>query len=110
MIRNLVVFEEAAQEAEVQAAYYRERAGAHVASHFATAVETAYRRLLEGRAVGTPHPFVRYRRPIKRLILERYPFAVVFYQEDAEVFVVAIEALRRRPGYWRARLLHHERR
>jgi plasmid stabilization system protein ParE len=104
MNRTLVVFEEASQEVEEQAAYYREHAGVHVASRFATAVERAYRKLAEGRAIGVNHPFVRYRRPIKRLLLDQFPFAVVFYQDDAEVFVVAVEALRRRPGYWRERL------
>jgi len=48
---------------------------------------------------------VRFLRlPIKRVFLDRFPFAVVFYVEDQTVHVVALEALRKRPGYWRARL------
>lgn len=52
------------------------------------------------------HPVVRFRLPIKRVFLERFPFAVVFYVEDETVCVVALEALRKQPGYWRSRLVH----
>jgi hypothetical protein len=36
--------------------------------------------------------------------LDRFPFAVVFFIEGETVHVVAVEALRKRPGYWRSRL------
>ncbi len=85
MIRNLVVDEEAIEEAETEA---------------------IYRGLADGRLVGVNHPRVRFRLPIKRVFLDRFPFAVVFYVEDETVHVVALEALRRRPSYWRARLRH----
>jgi len=52
------------------------------------------------------HPRVRFRLPIKRVFLDRFPFAVVFYVDDETVHVVALEALRRRPSDWRARLRH----
>jgi len=50
------------------------------------------------------HSRLRFRLPIKRVFLDRFPFAVVFYAEAQTVHVVALEALRKRPGYWRARL------
>ena len=43
-------------------------------------------------------------RPLRRLFLERFPFAVVFFVDADDVHVVAVEALRRSPGYWRGRL------
>lgn len=52
------------------------------------------------------HRLIRFRLPLKRVFLESFPFAVVFYVEDETVYVVALEALRREPGYWRSRLLH----
>lgn len=54
--------------------------------------------------MGVSYPHVRFRLPLKRVFLDRFPFAVVFYVEEDNVHVVAVEALRRRPGYWRARL------
>lgn len=104
MIRDLIVDEEAVVEAETETRYYVERAGTLVALRFAAEIEAIYRGLAEGRFVGVNHPRVRFRLPVKRVFLERFPFAVVFYVEDHTVHVVALEALHRRPGYWLARL------
>jgi len=84
--------------------YYTERAGDHVALRFIAEIEAVYTGLIEGRLVGVNYPRVRFRIPLKRVFLDRFPFAVVFYVEEAEVHVVAVEALRKQPGYWRARL------
>ena len=114
MTRRLIVDEDAAEEADAQVRYYTERAGLHVALRFISEIEAVYVALAEGRVVGANYPRVRFRLPLKRVFLERFPFAVVFYMEaregagegegETEVHVVAVEALRRQPGYWRARL------
>lgn len=104
MTFSLAVAEAAAAELEEQGRYYVERAGARVALQFAVEVEAIFRGLVEGRVVGSPHPHVRFRVPVRRVFMHRFPFAVVFYVDDKLVQVVALEALRRRPGYWRARL------
>jgi plasmid stabilization system protein ParE len=106
MNRTLVVDEQAIEEAEAEVRYYLQRAGELVAARFAAEIEASYRGLVEGRLVGVNHPRVRFRLPIKRVFLDRFPFAVVFYVEDDVVRVVALEALRKRPGYWQARLRH----
>lgn len=104
MTRTLIVDDEAQEEAEGQVAYYVERAGTAVALAFVAELEAIYRGLAEARLVGVNHPRVRFRVPVKRVFMERFPFAVVFFIEGDVVRVVAVEALRRRPGYWRARL------
>lgn len=106
MTRRLVVDEEAVEEGEVQARYYAERSGARVAARFVAEIEAVYHGLVDRRLVGVNHPRVRFRLPIKRVFLDRFPFAVVFYIEDELVHVVAVEALRKRPGSWQARLRH----
>jgi plasmid stabilization system protein ParE len=106
MIRDLVVDEDAIEEAEAETRYYAERAGMLVALRFAAEIEAIYRGLADGRLVGVNHPRVRFRLPIKRVFLDRFPFAVVFYVDDETVHVIALEALRRRPSDWRARLRH----
>jgi plasmid stabilization system protein ParE len=75
---NLVVFEEAAEEVEAQLVYYREHAGENVALRLINAIEAAYDGLLEGRIVGVNHRRMKYRRPLKRVLLARFPFAVVY--------------------------------
>lgn len=41
---------------------------------------------------------------IRRALLGRFPFAIVFVELADEVRVLAIAHQRRRPGYWRRRL------
>ena len=53
------------------------------------------------------HPHVRFRAPVKRVFLDRFPFAVVYFEEREVVTVVAVEALKKQPGYWRSRLRSH---
>ncbi|MBV8762269.1 MAG: type II toxin-antitoxin system RelE/ParE family toxin, partial [Deltaproteobacteria bacterium] len=81
-----------------------EHAGTAVALAFVAELEAIFRGLIEGRMVGVNHPRVSSRVPVKRIYLDRFPHAVVFLIEGEDVHVVAIEALRRRPGYWRSRL------
>ena len=107
MTRTLVVDEAVAEEADAQIRFYAQRAGETVALRFVGEIEAIYRGLVGDRFIGVNHPRVRFRLPIKRVFLERYPFAVVFYIEGETVYVVALEALRKRPGYWRSRLRSH---
>jgi plasmid stabilization system protein ParE len=102
--RQPIVFEEAAEEVEAQIIYYREHAGENVALRLINAIEAASQGLLEGRFVGVNHRRMKYRWPLKRVLLARFPSAVVFDLEDVFDNIVAFEALRRRPGYWRRRL------
>jgi plasmid stabilization system protein ParE len=104
MTRRLFVDEDASEEAEAQVRYYTERAGSLIALRFIAEIEAVYTGLVEGSLVGVNYPLVRFRIPLKRVFLDRFPFAVVFYIEEDEVHVVAVEALRKQPGYWRARL------
>ena len=104
MTTTLVVDEHAAEEAEAQIRYYVEHAGPHIALRFAAEIEAIYQGLEEDRITGLNHPQAQFRLPIKRVLLDRFPFAVVFYVERETIYVVAIEALRRKPGYWVSRL------
>jgi plasmid stabilization system protein ParE len=104
MSRRLDVDEEAAAEVDAQVQYYADRAGRHVALRFVAEIESIYHGLIERRLVGVNHSRVRFRLPVKRVFLDRFPFAIVFYVEDETIHVVSLEALRRQPGYWRARL------
>jgi plasmid stabilization system protein ParE len=84
--------------------YYADRAGTHLAHRFVAEIEAIYHGLVERRLVGVNHSRIRFRVPLRRVFLDRFPFAVVFYVEDEMVHVVALEALRSQPGYWRGRL------
>lgn len=55
---------------------------------------------------GTLHtlPGVTGDRRVRRVLVERFPYAVVFVETDAALHVVAIAHFKRRPRYWRGRL------
>jgi toxin ParE1/3/4 len=40
---------------------------------------------------------------IRRYLLKRFPFAVIYRIEHEEIQVIAVAHSRRRPGYWMAR-------
>lgn len=41
---------------------------------------------------------------LRRIIVPRFPFGLLYRHESDRVFVVAVMHLRRRPGYWRLRV------
>jgi toxin ParE1/3/4 len=41
---------------------------------------------------------------IRRRLMQRFPFGVVYEVETQNISVIAIMDLRRRPGYWKRRL------
>ena len=40
----------------------------------------------------------------RRLVLPRFPFAVIYLAQEAVIEVVAVAHHKRRPGYWKSRL------
>lgn len=45
-------------------------------------------------------------REIRRFVMRRFPFSIVYYVVDDLVRIVAIAHAKRRPGYWRVRVRH----
>lgn len=40
---------------------------------------------------------------VRRMLLDRFPYAIVFEETKDEIWILAIAHTRRRPGYWRDR-------
>lgn len=53
----------------------------------------------------TSWPTARNQRAIRRFLLARFPFAILFRANALGVLVLAVAHTRRRPFYWRARRL-----
>lgn len=104
MNRTLIIDDEAVEEGETQAQYYAEHAGEAISTQFVAELQAVIEGLVEGRLVGVNYSRASVTVPIKRVFLHSFPFSVVFSVESDVVTVVAVEALRRRPGYWRSRL------
>jgi plasmid stabilization system protein ParE len=41
---------------------------------------------------------------LRRRLIRRFPFGILYYIESEEVIIVAVAHLRRKPGYWKKRL------
>jgi toxin ParE1/3/4 len=96
------VLEAAAAEAEEAAAWYEARRKG-LGTEFRSEFKLALDRLREGILPGSPSPGVLGKRGVKRLLMNRFPFSVVFVAGDKEVIVLALAHHRRRPDYWRDR-------
>jgi plasmid stabilization system protein ParE len=52
----------------------------------------------------SPQIYASYLRGTRRIILNRYPFFVVFCELPRKIQIVAVAHAKRRPGYWRGRI------
>ncbi len=88
-----------AAEAEARAAFLRYRAiDAAVAERFIGALDRAI-----DRVASAPNRFPVYLLGTRRLLLHRFPFAVIYRTHPQRTIVVAIAHQSRRPGYWSKR-------
>ena len=102
-MRMLRIHAAAAEEAVEAAAWYeRERPGLGV--EFERAIDAALDLLEQDVVPLTSAPGVAGSRGVKRLVLRRFPYAVIVRERGTELFVVAFTHHARRPGYWRDRL------
>jgi toxin ParE1/3/4 len=43
------------------------------------------------------------RLPVRRILIDRFPYAVVYRRDEGSIVILAVSHLHRRPGYWRRR-------
>jgi hypothetical protein len=102
-MRRLRIHAEAAEEAAEAAAWYEnERPG--LGEDFIRAVDAALDLLEEEVVPLVAVPGAAGARGAKRLLLRRFPYAIVVRESADEVLVLAFAHTARRPGYWRRRL------
>lgn len=88
---------EAAREFEKAIEYYEVRE-AGLGFDFASEVRGAIQRIVDyPEAWGELQPGVR------RCLVRRFPYGVVYAIHSSQIIILAVMHLRRRPGYWRDR-------
>lgn len=102
-MRGVLVLEAATAEA-VEAAGWYEAQRAGLGDDFRSEFKLVLDRLREGILPGTPWPGRLGERGVKRLLMRRFPFSVVFVTTGEQVVVLALAHHRRKPNYWRDRL------
>lgn len=85
---------EAAAEFAAAIDWYEERAnglGLDLAAEVREAI---------GRALSLPAAWQQVSPDIRRVLVHRFPYGVLYAHENDHVFVLAVMHLSRRPGYW----------
>jgi plasmid stabilization system protein ParE len=53
---------------------------------------------------SSPHSGAPFEGSMRRLLLQRFPYSIIYQAEEETILVVAVAHQRRRPGYWKDRL------
>ena len=97
MATILDVLDAAAEEARAAAVWYARR---NLAAAVAFEIELSR---AFGEIAAAPGIWPVHLEGTRRLLLDRFPYEVVFRVGEARVLVVAIAHCKRQPGYWRDR-------
>jgi plasmid stabilization system protein ParE len=103
MTKPLRFDDDAVEEMEMAAEWYEARRQ-DLGIDFVTAVREALQRIADAPQTWPLVRDVPERLNVRRFLLRRFPYSVVFMELDAEIRVLAIAHTSREPGFWRTRL------
>ena len=101
-MRRIRLEPEAREEFLAAAEWYRERSAA-VARRFVDEVERAIGEIRSDPEIWPLAPQVAQALRARRVLLRKFPYALVFVLLGDEIRIVAVAHGRRRPGYWKSR-------
>jgi len=102
MNKPVVMGEEAERELAAAVDWYEERAS--LGADLLRAMRAAGVRIARRPASFPLCPGVSPRLGVRRCVMNAFPFALVFIELPEQLHVIAFAHLKRRPGYWRARV------
>ncbi len=88
-----------AEEEMIAACRYYEHQSVGLGTEFLTEVERTIAAIS-----AHPNAALKVKGEMRRRLLKRFPFGMLYVATDDEIVIVAIMHLRRRPGYWEDRL------
>jgi plasmid stabilization system protein ParE len=97
--RPIYFHPEAITEVNAATQWYRERSFA-AAKAFISELDQ-----IVGKITMTPEIYPRYVGDTHHALLRRFPFSVVYREASGRIEVIAIAHGRRKPGYWKYRLI-----
>lgn len=103
MIRLVIVDDLAREELRAAMNWYEDRR-AGLGADLLSEAEAVFASLGSPTTIGVNVPHTRVPARVKRILLSRFPYAVVYIEVDNLVRVIAVAHFRRRPGYWKPRL------
>ena len=94
-----VRIESAAREELAAAVQWYEEQRPGLGGEFLDSVHEAITRLIETPGIALRVPGCPADLPARRVLVKRFPYAVVFMDSGEELRVIAVAHLKRRPGY-----------
>ncbi len=88
-----------AEEEMYEAAKYYQSQASGLGSDYLSEVEKAV-----GSIAIAPLTWPKIEGELRRRIVRRFPFGILYYTDVKETVIVAIAHLRRKPGYWKKRV------
>jgi plasmid stabilization system protein ParE len=102
MSRKLTFSAEARRELREAASWYEARSPG-LGQELLTDARDCLRRIDTQPETGSPVKGVPEAVGARRVLLKRFPYAVIYIELEAEARVLAFAHVRRRPGYWKSR-------
>jgi plasmid stabilization system protein ParE len=103
MSRFLSFHIDASIEIQESAVWYdQQRPG--LGEEFLATLEVQIEDLLHDPSRGSRLPGAPRSSPVRRILLRRFPYGVLFVVKESEIRVIAVMHGKRKPGYWMARL------
>ena len=96
--RRRVVWSPAAEKEIAEAALWYQDQQAQLGDRFLDAVRSA-----AYTAATSPETYARVRGALRRILVHRFPYALIFRESAEELFVVACYHLHRNPKVWQSR-------
>lgn len=94
---NFIFHPDAENELDNAVSYYEE-ISMGLGLDFAAEVYSAIQ-----RACSTPDAWMTIGGDVKRSLLKRFPYGILYSKEDGYIYVIAIMHLHRDPDYWKER-------
>lgn len=102
MSRKLTLSAEARRELREATVSYEMR-NRGMGRELLMAARDCFRRIEANPTEGSPMAMVPEDVGARRVLLKRFPYAIIYIELDAQVRVLAFAHLRRKPGYWKSR-------
>ncbi len=93
-----VVFLPEAEQEMLEAAIYYQSQASGLGVDYLSEVEQAVQAIAE-----SPMTWPIIEGELRRRLIRRFPFGILYRIEPERIVIVAVAHLRRRPGYWRGR-------
>lgn len=94
-----IEFHPEAEEEFIQASQFYDLKVSGLGDKFIHEVEQATALLSERTEIGQ-----RIDRIYRRIVLDRFPFSLIYSIEPNKAWIIALAHQKRRPGYWRSRI------